>query len=45
MIMKEIKDRLQKTKDAEETDMLLQRFMQHKAMEKEIANLLGTVIS
>ena len=45
MIMKEIKQRIQQTKDAEETDMLLQRFMQHKAMEKEIANLLGTVIS
>jgi DNA primase len=45
IIMKEIHDSLAKTKDSGETDQLLQRFMHHKTIEKEIARLLGTVVS
>ncbi len=45
MIMKEIHEGLEKTTDDGETDQLLKRFMHHKAIEKEIANLLGTVVS
>ncbi|MBU1822719.1 MAG: DNA primase [Bacteroidetes bacterium] len=45
IIMKEIHEGLAKTKDSDETDQLLQRFMHHKTIEKEIAKLLGTVVS
>lgn len=45
LIMKAIKEELAKATTEEETDSLLQRFMHHKALEKQIAELLGTVIS
>ena len=45
VIMKEINEGLQKTTDPSETDELLMRFMTHKKIEKQIADLLGTVIS
>jgi DNA primase len=45
LIMKAIKEDLAKATTEEETDSLLQRFMHHKALEKQIAELLGTVIS
>lgn len=45
VIMKEINEGLQKTTDPGETDELLMRFMTHKKIEKQIADLLGTVIS
>ena len=45
LIMKAIKEDLAKATTEEETDSLLLRFMHHKALEKQIADLLGTVIS
>ncbi len=45
VIMKEIHDGLAKVKDEAETNALLERFMRHKAIEKEIAKELGTVVS
>ncbi|TDB63620.1 DNA primase [Arundinibacter roseus] len=45
LAMQEIREQLQKTKDEAETNLLLHQFMTHKNIEKEIANLLGSVIS
>ncbi|GAB2783947.1 DNA primase [Rhabdobacter roseus] len=45
LIMKNIREKLMHASTADETDSLLQQFMQHKIIEKEIAQLLGTVVS
>ena len=45
VIMKEIHDGLAQVKDETETNVLLEKFMRHKAIEKEIAKELGTVVS
>ncbi len=45
LILKGISEQLKSAGTEEETDRLLELFMNHKAIEKEIATLLGTVIS
>lgn len=45
LILKGISEQLKTAQNEEETDNLLERFMHHKAIEKEIATLLGTVVS
>lgn len=45
LILKEISEQLKTVESEEETDKLLEQFMQHKTIEKAIADLLGTVIS
>src|SRR5690606_23708590 len=44
LIMKEISEQLKTATNEEETDRLLEQFMNHKLIEKQIADLLGTVI-
>jgi DNA primase len=45
IIMKDLKQTLPTLSDPEEIDRLLAQYMHHKTIEKEIASLLGTVIS